>query len=131
MYKRTTALLLALVMVIALIVPVNAASITITSDLTDVDAAVNVAAPLQLQANASNGAALSYQWYSCTNASGSGASKISGATSATYTAPPPPGAPAIIIVSSAPTAWVARTPRARRPAAPIWRSTPSPASSSG
>ena len=62
-------------------------SITITSDLTDVDAAVNAAALLQIQASASNGAALSYQWYSCTNASGSGASKISGATSATYTAP--------------------------------------------
>ena len=61
--------------------------ITITADCPDVDAALNGTAALRVEASASNGAALSYQWYSCTSASGSGAARISGATSAAYSAP--------------------------------------------
>ena len=53
----------------------------------DLNAALNSSAALTVQAAASNGAALSYQWYSCTSASGSGAKAISGANSASYTVP--------------------------------------------
>lgn len=61
--------------------------ITIITDLRNVDADVDELVILTVQASVSNDAPLSYQWYTCTNASGSGSSAIPGATSASYIAP--------------------------------------------
>lgn len=61
--------------------------ITITADCADVDAALNANAVLEVQASASNGADLHYQWYSCSDDQGTGAKAISGATSAAYSVP--------------------------------------------
>jgi len=72
--------------VAAVFVKATGAAQTITTGATPADKSVanNASATLTVTASASNGAALSYKWYSNSSASTTGATLISGATGATY-----------------------------------------------
>ena len=62
-------------------------TLTVTLVETEVAALVGETLVLSVQAQASDGRALAYQWYSNTGATNTGGTAISGATASTYEAP--------------------------------------------